>query len=73
MIIISLRFSGGSTGEEHDIAHIASSIVARASGLFFPVIFCAAAALAALGYPGHILMYAPGDILSCRLASAQKL
>ncbi|WP_313382563.1 hypothetical protein [Pantoea sp.] len=43
MIIISLRFSGGSTGEEHDIAHIASSIVARASGLFFPVIFCAAA------------------------------
>jgi len=35
MIIISLRFSGGSTGEEHDIAHIASSIVARASGLFF--------------------------------------
>ncbi|OQP34798.1 hypothetical protein B2J69_08290 [Pantoea latae] len=39
----------------------------------FPVIFCAAAALAALGYPGHILMYAPGDILACRLASAQKL
>jgi len=35
MIIISLRFSGGSTGEAHDIAHIASSIVARASGLFF--------------------------------------
>jgi len=35
MIIISLRFSGGSTDEEHDIAHIASSIVARVSGLFF--------------------------------------
>jgi len=37
MIIISLRFSGGSTDEAHDIAHIASSIVARVSGLFcFP-------------------------------------
>ena len=35
MIIISLHFSGGSTGEEHDIAHIASSIVARVCGLFF--------------------------------------
>jgi len=35
MIIISLRFSGGSTDEAHDIAHIASSIVARVSGLFF--------------------------------------
>ena len=35
MIIISLRFDGGSTEEEHDIAHIASSIVARVSGLFF--------------------------------------
>ena len=34
MIIISLRFSGGSTDEAHDIAHIASSIVARVSGLF---------------------------------------
>ena len=43
MIIISLRFSGGSTGEEHDIAHIASSIVARASGLFFAVILARAA------------------------------
>ena len=39
MIIISLRFSGGSTDEEHDIAHIASSIVARVSGLFFPSSF----------------------------------
>jgi len=35
MIIISLRFDGGSTEEEHDIAHIASSIVARVCGLFF--------------------------------------
>ncbi|MDR6350334.1 hypothetical protein Q3H59_001927 [Pantoea sp. SORGH_AS 659] len=26
MIIIPLRFDGGSTEEEHDIAHIASSI-----------------------------------------------
>lgn len=26
MIIILLRFDGGSTEEEHDIAHIASSI-----------------------------------------------
>ncbi len=26
MIIISVRFDGGSTEEEHDIAHIASSI-----------------------------------------------
>jgi len=26
MIIIPLRFNGGSTVEEHDIAHIASSI-----------------------------------------------
>ncbi len=26
MIIIHLRFDGGSTEEEHDIAHIASSI-----------------------------------------------
>ncbi|OQP34799.1 hypothetical protein B2J69_08295 [Pantoea latae] len=43
----------------------------RENGL--AVIFCAAAALAALGYPSHILMYAPGDILACRLASAQKL
>ena len=29
MIIITLRFDGGSTEEKHDIAHIASSIVAR--------------------------------------------
>ncbi|WP_033746934.1 hypothetical protein [Pantoea sp. NGS-ED-1003] len=55
MIIISLRFSGGSTGEEHDIAHIASSIVARASGLFF------AFALAALRDFRHLGKYAQGD------------
>ena len=50
MIIILLRFDGGSTEEEHDIAHIASSIklpVLFSTGFFFPVIFCAAAALAA--------------------------
>lgn len=36
MIIIALRFTGGSTGEEHDIAHIASSIFQPTlSGLFF--------------------------------------
>lgn len=67
MIIIHLRFDGGSTEEEHDIAHIASSIKLPASnaGFFlcvvFPVIFCTAAALAARTNPGHILKYAPGD------------
>jgi len=36
MIIIPLRFDGGSTGEEHDIAHIASSIfLARLARAFF--------------------------------------
>ncbi|MCZ4058477.1 hypothetical protein O3W44_04350 [Pantoea sp. LMR881] len=35
MIIILLRFDGGSTEEEHDIAHIASSIVARLVRAFF--------------------------------------
>ncbi|WP_192841072.1 hypothetical protein [Pantoea sp. A4] len=35
MIIIHLRFDGGSTEEEHDIAHIASSIVARLARAFF--------------------------------------
>jgi hypothetical protein len=36
MIIIHLRFTGGSAGEEHDIAHIASSIMLPAlCGLFF--------------------------------------
>ena len=36
MIIIHLRFDGGSAVEEHDIAHIASSIVARLlAGFFF--------------------------------------
>ncbi len=37
MIIILLRFDGGSTEEEHDIAHIASSIKLPAylCGLFF--------------------------------------
>ncbi|HAK36388.1 MAG TPA: hypothetical protein DCM44_18925 [Pantoea sp.] len=55
MIIISLRFSGGSTGEEHDIAHIASSIVARASGLFFlPLSF-------ALLHEGEAMMARTGN------------
>ncbi|PJZ06055.1 hypothetical protein PRCB_04830 [Pantoea rodasii] len=42
MIIILLRFDGGSTEEEHDIAHIASSIKLPAScGLFFlPGLHC---------------------------------
>ncbi|WP_272949257.1 hypothetical protein [Pantoea vagans] len=36
MIIIHLHFDGGSAEEEHDIAHIASSVVARLNGgLFF--------------------------------------
>ncbi|NIE51569.1 hypothetical protein F3J41_05765 [Pantoea sp. Ap-870] len=38
MIIILLRFDGGSTEEEHDIAHIASSITLpapRVAGFFF--------------------------------------
>ncbi|MGC1055155.1 hypothetical protein WKH49_00090 [Pantoea agglomerans] len=36
MIIIHVRFDGGSAVEEHDIAHIASSIVARLlAGFFF--------------------------------------
>ena len=55
MIIIHLRFNGGSTGEEHDIAHIASSIVARASGLFFAFI------LAALRDFRHLGKYAQVD------------
>ena len=37
MIIIHLRFDGGSAVEEHDIAHIASSIVARLVAGFFLV------------------------------------
>jgi len=35
MIIIPLHFDGGSAKEEHDIAHIASSIVARLMAGFF--------------------------------------
>ncbi|PZL95895.1 hypothetical protein CKF43_06605 [Pantoea graminicola] len=35
MIIIHWRFDGGSAGEKHDIAHIASSIVARPMAGFF--------------------------------------
>jgi len=35
MIIIRLHFDGGSAEEGHDIAHIASSIVARLMAGFF--------------------------------------
>ncbi|MGY3115915.1 hypothetical protein ACVWYV_004146 [Pantoea eucalypti] len=35
MIIIHMHFDGGSAEEEHDIAHIASSIVARLMAGFF--------------------------------------
>ncbi|QGY29324.1 hypothetical protein CUN67_10430 [Pantoea cypripedii] len=35
MIIILLRFDGGSTEEEHDIAHIASSICCPLIAGFF--------------------------------------
>ncbi|PNS12996.1 hypothetical protein COO59_03515 [Mixta theicola] len=35
MITIHLRFSGGSTEEEHDIAHIASSITCPRMRAFF--------------------------------------
>ncbi|CCP03307.1 hypothetical protein BN439_2252 [Erwinia amylovora Ea644] len=35
MIIINGCFGGGSTVEEHDIAHIASSILARLVRAFF--------------------------------------
>jgi len=35
MIIILLRFNGGSTEEEHDIAHIASSIFSPPCAGFF--------------------------------------
>ncbi|MGE9550090.1 hypothetical protein ACQPT2_02470 [Erwinia amylovora] len=39
MITILLRFNGGSTEEEHDIAHIASSIFSPpCAGFFLPVI-----------------------------------
>ncbi|MEZ3500462.1 hypothetical protein [Pantoea sp. KPR_PJ] len=49
MIIIPLHFDGGSTEEEHDIAHIASSIVARTlCGLFF----CSAAVRQTAPGPG---------------------
>lgn len=72
MIIILLRFDGGSTEEEHDIAHIASSIklpVLFSTGFFF-FLLCTAAALAALSHPSYILMYAPGDAFTCRLTKA---
>ncbi|WP_339374734.1 hypothetical protein [Photorhabdus australis] len=32
-----------------------------------PVIFQVASLLAALTHPGHIVIYAPGDSLPCRL------
>ena len=56
MIIIAMRSRGvlRQTGK-HDIAHIASSIVARASGLFFAFI------LAALRDFRHLGKYAQVD------------
>ena len=40
MIIILLRFNGGSTGEGHDIAHIASSIFSPpCAGFFFACVW----------------------------------
>ncbi len=33
---------------------------------YIPVIFQVAFLLAALAHPGHIVIYAPGDSLSCR-------
>ncbi len=52
MIIIPLRFDGGSTEEEHDIAHIASSISCPQlyCGLFF-VLVCTAAAFGIVRSP----------------------
>ncbi len=73
MIIILLRFDGGSTEEEHDIAHIASSICCPLIAGFFFFILCVVAVLAALAHPGHILMYAPRDSLPCRLATTQTI
>ena len=36
-------------------------------------IFRAVALLASLGYSGHVLMYAPQDILACRLATTRTI
>ncbi|MCT8350929.1 MULTISPECIES: hypothetical protein [Photorhabdus] len=35
--------------------------------LYIPVIFQVASLLATLTHPGHIVIYAPGDSLPCRL------
>ncbi|WP_336755293.1 hypothetical protein [Pantoea sp. USHLN298] len=55
MIIIPLHFDGGSTGEEHDIAHIASSIVARLLAGFFlsSAFFCAEYGITPQRLPFH--------------------
>ncbi|EFE52541.1 hypothetical protein PROVRETT_08654 [Providencia rettgeri DSM 1131] len=37
------------------------------------VIFRTVAVLASLGYSGHILVYAPRDILACRLATIRTI
>ncbi len=34
--------------------------------MFIPVIFQVASLLAALAHSGHIVRYAPGDLLPCR-------
>ena len=41
------------------------------SMLYIPVILQAAGALAAFAHPSHVLMYAPGDSLSCRLPATR--
>ncbi|TDB52170.1 hypothetical protein C5468_10530 [Photorhabdus luminescens subsp. mexicana] len=38
-----------------------------------PVIFQVASLLAALTHPGHIVIYAPGDSLTCRRAATRNL
>ncbi|EAA6032667.1 hypothetical protein DUP81_19440 [Salmonella enterica subsp. enterica serovar Kingston] len=35
------------------------------------IVFWAATALAALAHPGHIVIYAPGDLRACRLVAIQ--
>ncbi|ATX98014.1 hypothetical protein AM349_18970 [Citrobacter freundii] len=36
-----------------------------------PFVFHAAGALAALAHPSHIVNYAPGDVLACRLPATR--
>ncbi len=41
--------------------------------LYIPFIFQAAALLAAFTHPSHIVIYAPGDSFTCRLAATRNL